>query len=250
MVKGLDLFKEHFKNHTDSFVIIGGTACSILFEEVSLEFRATKDIDIVLYAEVLNPEFGKSFWDFVHQGDYQVGQKSTGEKTFYRFKKPSRPDYPEMLELFSAKPEGFDLFEGSHLTPIPFDDETASLSAILLNDDYYAFVQAGRKMVKGLPVLDAEHLIPLKAKAFSELSARRDKGDSVDSKDIRKHQSDIFRLFPLLTEQTRVTLTGSPAEDMRAFLQSVQEPIDLRNFGINNMGLAEVLENLRTIYGL
>lgn len=251
MVKGLDLFKEHFKNHTDSFVIIGGTACSVLLEVAGLEYRVTKDIDIILYVETLQPELGKAFWDFVKQGGYQNFQKSTGKKVCYRFEKPSNTGYPEMLELFSAKPEGFDLAVGSHLTPIPFNHEASSLSAILLDGDYYPFVQAGRKMVRGLPVLGAEYLIPLKAKAFLDLSEKHRRGDKVDSKNIRKHQNDVFRLFPLLTEQTRVTLSGSPAVDMNAFLQSIQnEPIDLKTFGINTLGLPEVVENLKTIYGL
>ena len=29
MVRGLELFKEQFKGHNDSFVLIGGTACDL-----------------------------------------------------------------------------------------------------------------------------------------------------------------------------------------------------------------------------
>jgi hypothetical protein len=29
MVNGLELFKKHFSNHTDQYVLIGGTACTI-----------------------------------------------------------------------------------------------------------------------------------------------------------------------------------------------------------------------------
>jgi len=41
MVVGLPRFEEHFKKFQDCFVIIGGTACSILFGEENLKFRAT-----------------------------------------------------------------------------------------------------------------------------------------------------------------------------------------------------------------
>ncbi len=51
MVVGLPRFEEHFKKFQDCFVIIGGTACSILFGEENLKFRATKDIDMVLILE-------------------------------------------------------------------------------------------------------------------------------------------------------------------------------------------------------
>ena len=39
---------------------------------------------------------------------------------------------------------------------------TSSLSAILLNDDFYKFMMSGRRVVDGIGVLGAEHLIPFK----------------------------------------------------------------------------------------
>ena len=61
MVRGLDVFREHFANHTGQFVLIGGTAATLAMESAGLEFRATKDLDIVLHIEALNPDFGKTF---------------------------------------------------------------------------------------------------------------------------------------------------------------------------------------------
>jgi hypothetical protein len=52
MVKGLDVFKNHFASYTENYSIIGGVACMIAFEKVGLSFRATKDLDIVLFVEV------------------------------------------------------------------------------------------------------------------------------------------------------------------------------------------------------
>ena len=51
MVRGLDLFREHFKDFADRYVLIGGTACDLIMSEVGLQFRATKDLDIVLCIE-------------------------------------------------------------------------------------------------------------------------------------------------------------------------------------------------------
>ena len=62
MVRGLELFKEHFKGFQEHYVLIGGTACSILMEESGVPFRATKDLDIVLIAEALNPDFVRVMW--------------------------------------------------------------------------------------------------------------------------------------------------------------------------------------------
>ena len=33
MVKGIDIFQEYFKEYTNQYVLIGGAACSISFEE-------------------------------------------------------------------------------------------------------------------------------------------------------------------------------------------------------------------------
>jgi hypothetical protein len=45
-------------------------------EQAGLEFRATKDLDIVLHIEVLNPAFGTAFWDFVETGGYGIRESS------------------------------------------------------------------------------------------------------------------------------------------------------------------------------
>jgi hypothetical protein len=88
MVKGLDIFKEHFKDFPDSYVLIGGVACYLAMEEAGVDFRATKDLDIVLCAEALDAAFIAHFWEFVKAGGYQNQEKSTGCKQFYRFDKP------------------------------------------------------------------------------------------------------------------------------------------------------------------
>jgi hypothetical protein len=62
VVKGLDVFQKHFARYTDQYVLIGGTAATLAMEEAGLEFRATKDLDIVLHIEVLNAEFATAFW--------------------------------------------------------------------------------------------------------------------------------------------------------------------------------------------
>lgn len=41
MVRGIEQFKKHFSIYKDKYVLIGGTACAVVMEEVGLEFRAT-----------------------------------------------------------------------------------------------------------------------------------------------------------------------------------------------------------------
>jgi len=69
VVRGLDVFREYFAGHADQFVLIGGTAATLAMEEAGLEFRATKDLDIVLHIEALSPSFGEVFWSFVEAGE-------------------------------------------------------------------------------------------------------------------------------------------------------------------------------------
>lgn len=61
MVVGLESFKKWFKDYEEQYVIIGGTACSLLMMDEGLDFRATKDLDMVLIIEAITPEFGKCF---------------------------------------------------------------------------------------------------------------------------------------------------------------------------------------------
>ena len=61
MIKGIEIFKDFFKEYKDQYVLIGGAACDIIMEETESGFRATKDVDIVLIVEALTPEFRKHF---------------------------------------------------------------------------------------------------------------------------------------------------------------------------------------------
>jgi Nucleotidyl transferase AbiEii toxin, Type IV TA system len=251
MVKGLDLFKAHFAAYDDCYVLIGGTACSILFDEAEVTFRETKDLDIVLCLEATDAEFVRSFWDFVRAGKYQNKQKSTGKKQFYRFTEPENSSYPVMLELFSRKPDILTIADGSELTPIPFDEDVSSLSAILLNDDYYKFIKSGTEKIAGLPLVTAEYLIPLKALAWLDLSERKAAGSDIDSKKVKKHRNDIFRLYQLLTSSTTVELPESIRADMQRFMNAIagQPPVDTK--AMNIRATADVIcDALKKVYSL
>ena len=72
MVRGLNIFRAWFADHADQYILIGGTAAALTMEEAGLEFRATKDLDIVLHVEALTPEFGQAFWSFIEAGAYAI----------------------------------------------------------------------------------------------------------------------------------------------------------------------------------
>lgn len=63
MVAGMKSFIEKFKDYADCYTIIGGTACDILMSDADLDFRATKDIDMILIMEARYQDFTRVFWE-------------------------------------------------------------------------------------------------------------------------------------------------------------------------------------------
>ena len=235
MVVGLDKFREKFRKYSGQYVIIGGTACDSNFNAKKMRFRATKDIDLVIIIEALTVEFAEEFWNFVKEAEYEHLNRSTGRPQFYRFSKPKKEGFPFMIELFSRRPD-FSLsdMEGV-LTPIPVDDDISSLSAIVLNDSYYDFMCKGRVLIDDISVLNTPCLIVFKAKAWMDLSEKKNRGMDVDSTSIKKHKNDVFRLATLLKEDVHQSLPPEIESDMKLFFREIEkEQIDLRSLGIRN----------------
>ena len=250
MVIGLESFKVWFGGYENQYAIIGGTACDLLMAEEGIDFRATKDIDLVLIVEALTPEFGRRFWEYIVRAGYEYRNKSTGRPQFYRFSRPVQPGFPHMIELFSRQPEAISLPDDAVLTPLPMEEDISSLSAILLDDEYYALLSGGRVIVNGIPVLDVDKLILFKVKAWLDLSARKVAGEPVDSKNIRKHKNDVFRLSMLLTPSIRTGISTGVYDDFQQFLHAMEtETIDLKQLDIHRSKY-EVLKLLEETYFL
>lgn len=255
MVRGLNRFAAHFAAYQDRYVLIGGAALFVAMENAGLEFRVTKDLDIVLCLETLDTEFTCAIWDFVRAGGYEIGQRSGGKPTFYRFLNPADSTYPQMIELFARRPDLIEPPAEFHLVPIPVSEEVSSLSAILLEDDYYQFVMAGRQGDSGLSVLAPAYLIPLKAKAWIDLSRRREQGDqAISSNDIKKHRNDILRICQLLSPEARVQLPPRLQADLVFFVKVAlsvgAEPKDLRIKGMTLAGAQSLLGAVFSLSGL
>lgn len=251
MVNGFTKFKEYFQGFKNQYVIIGGTACDLIMENEELPFRATKDIDIVLIVESITAEFGKQFWEYVKEAGYEHLNKSTGKAQFYRFTSPKNKEYPYMIEIFSRNPDFIVLKDDAILTPLPIDEEISSLSAIILNESYYELLKSGQIMIDDIPVLRPTCLIPFKAKAWLDLNERKKNGEHVDSKNIKKHKNDVFRLAQLITNDTRQILSKEIADDMEAFLIAMEnEPLDLKSIDVRGNDKNKMIRLLHQCYGL
>ena len=175
--------------------------------------------------------------------------KKEGVPQFYRFSHPITNQYPAMIELFTRKLDAIQLPEDAVLTPLPMDEDISSLSAILLDDDYYEFLKQGKVTVDGVTVLDAAYLIPFKAKAWMDLADRKAAGEHVDSKNIKKHKNDVFRLTELIDPTAKVVAPQGVYADIQEFVQRMKnENVDIKQLGLVGRTKEKILEELKAMY--
>jgi hypothetical protein len=130
-------------------------------------------------------------------------------------------------------------------------DELSSLSAILLDDDYYRFIIAGRYLLADLPCLKPEYLIVLKAKAWIDLKLRRENGEAIDRSDINKHKNDILHLYQTLEPEIRLNPGTKIQTNMRLFIEHLrQEDFNLQNLKILRTTPQDIINRLISVYSL
>jgi len=128
-------------------------------------------------------------------------------------------------------------------------DDISSLSAILLDNDYYEFLKQGKVVVDGVTVLDAAYLIPFKAKAWMDLTDRKAAGEHVDSKNIKKHKNDVFRLTELIDPTAKIVAPQRVYADIQEFVQRMKnESVDIKQLGVVGRTTEKILEELKAMY--
>lgn len=134
----------------------------------------------------------------------------------------------------------------SGLMPIHIDDEASSLSAILLDEEYYRLLVENRTSANGVAVLSVEGLIPFKAKAWLDLSARRAGCQAVDEKSVKKHRNDVCRLATLLAGGERPAMSEGVRADMRRFLEAYEsDPVDPKALKFKDVGAQQMRALIR-----
>ena len=217
-VRGLDLFAERFEAYQDAFILIGGAACDLWFTDLNMDFRATKDLDMVLIVEESTPEFIDQLNQFIMDGQYEIKNRNeNGSPMLYRFEKPKKEAFPHMIELFSRQTDELILPQDQQIIPIRME-VAKSLSAILLNDIYYRFLLKHCRISQGIKAADGTALIPLKSRAWLDLTERKANKEPVKDNDIKKHRNDVFRLALTLPETPGDRLPRELEEDVKEFL--------------------------------
>ena len=71
-------------------------------------------------------------------------------------------------------------------------------------------------------------------KAWLDLKGKKAEGIHVNSRDIKKHRLDVFRLFQLVRDGQKTTVLKSVGEDITQFIAKMRKTeIRLTDIGIN-----------------
>lgn len=221
MIHGLEHFRIRFAQYADDFILVGGVAAYLQLEEAGApRVRPTKDLDIVVMMRPTD-DFLKALRDYVADGEYEIQKGDNGQAAFYRFQKPKKNEFPVMLELFAVARKSFELFDNQHIIPIATPKDVDSLSAILLDEEYFELIQTHAVLNNGINIIDEKALIPFKAKAYLEIKERKE-----DSKNWKKHRGDIINLaVAFLTEESKVELKGKARSHFEQFMEQLRNEI-------------------------
>jgi len=89
IVSGIQQFERAFSAFSDSFIVIGGSACRAVLSDGPIQPRRTRDIDMVLVLENVGNNFISAFWKFIKDGGYKFASRKNAEGevkyVFYSF---------------------------------------------------------------------------------------------------------------------------------------------------------------------
>jgi len=236
--------------------VLGGTAMQNALDAAPNNPRNTTDIDMVLVVDVIDEKFMEAFWAMIMDGEYVSHQNVEGDKKqYWRFKGPQAKGFPEEIEISSGKLElTFPLMDGAKFTPVPANGDVPSLSAILMDQDYYDFLNANHVIRDDVKLANNYALICLKSKAWLDLRERKKKGENIDKKKISKHKNDVFRLTALIAPDTPIAVPGGIKADLAWFADEVQaelpEGVLYKEMGMGVIQSEKVLALLRSAFGI
>ena len=81
------------------------------------------------------------------------------------------------------------------------------------------------------------------------LTDRKTSGEHVDSKNIKKHKNDVFRLTELIDPTIKITAPQQVQTDIQEFVQRMQnENIDLKQLGLVGRRKDQILKEIKDLY--
>lgn len=119
--RGIGHFLAHLKGLEDEYVVIGGAAAAILMEQDGLEFRATRDVDLVLLTNA-SPTLKQRITEYVNLERFNKKERTEGTPRYYRFRDPEDATFPEMIEIFARNEQNIEPAEGQYIIPVQSDE--------------------------------------------------------------------------------------------------------------------------------
>lgn len=236
-------FGSYFDNGLNNkYVLIGGSALEILSKRAgATDTRGTKDFDIVFFLddENTNSNFVKKLWEYIKDGEYDIKEKyEKDRRQFYRFRNPKdNIKFPKQLEFFSRSNN----LEGNSediFTIINPDDDISSLSAIVLNDEYYNFLKENCETISGVTCVNEIALLILKTYAYIN---KVNSGENAENPDVAKHKMDVFFILDIIDPNLSIEINDFP---------TIRENIILFNKIISTQDDVNINENIKIIESL
>ena len=257
IVSGIQQFERAFAPFSDSFIVIGGSACRAVLSDGPIQPRRTRDIDMVLVLENVGKDFISAFWKFIKEGGYKFASRKNaeGEVKYVFFSFVGGSDgYPSQIEILSKPVGGIGQPADYHIEYIEIDEDYSHLSAIILDPDYYAYLTTHYVIREGIRYASPDSLICLKTLAYMNLSAERAAGKQVNSDDLKKHRRDVMVAVASLDPTEVFEVSAHIKEVLNAFAQAIAEPETSQSIaaslgvGVDYLGsLVEILQSNFTI---
>jgi len=228
---GLSHFEAHFRELKDQYVIVGGFATLMLLDrELPNHGKATHDIDLVLLTST-SVEMSIKIKMYIKEGGYTIQKDQQDTYQYYRFVEPQTEGYAKEIELFASEEYGIELDEGQRIIPIDPEEGLYSLSAIMLDREYFDMIKSNIEEIDGIPYSNTLATMLLKMSAVYDLYHR---GDDK----WKKHRRDILKLTLLLTGEERLILKGRMIADVAFFKDEVEKLTDKMIKQIVGKGIA------------
>ena len=258
IVSGIDAFRETFAPYADEFIVIGGSACRAVLQDIAIRPpRRTVDIDMVLVPQELSEGFIGAFWRFITEGGYKFATRRNSEgdlrHVFYSFVE-GKEGYPEQIELLSKSDDSIGTPAEHHIEYIETGEDYSHLSAIILDTDYFEYVANHFENVDGIRYASADALICLKTLAYVNLIKQRRSGKQVNSDDLKKHRRDVVMALSSLTADAQYMVGAGIRETLDEFLQLISDDPTRQSLKasleINDETLDELLRVLQEAFVL
>lgn len=245
--RGLSHFQQYCKDLEEMYVVVGGFATVMLLDEGLGDGhgKATHDIDLVLLT-TSSIEMSQRIKQYVQEGKYEIQKGNKDQYHYYRFVKPEIEGFAKEIELFASNENDLKLDDSQRIIPIDPEEGLYSLSAIMLDPEYFEMIKNNVTMSVVAPCTNTQATIMLKMSAFFDLKARNDNK-------WKKHRQDILKLSLLLTGDERLQMTGRMVEDFESFMTHLEKDVDQKMIKTILNGMVTVdkeltLETLKKVF--